>query len=261
MTRFAVDQRGMRGPDTGGSAGSGTTFTVTSGGNLGSSYTFTPQTGFTMLTGTLTANCALTLSGLQTGYNVRLLLTQNGTGGWTLTVNGTSVTIPTGANLSCQVDCSYDGTTLFASVEGVINSSAQPIGWRQQVIPTFDYTAVTDTLSFDTTILWGRMFNSGGTVNGAYQFNNVFLVAGTWTLEWGVEQFTNGAINTVAVDGTTVGTIDSYAASNAPALMTLAGITIATAGLHTVKFTAATKNASSGGFYLITTGVAFRRTA
>lgn len=83
-------------------------------GNLGATPTLTLTTKATQATGTLTANCALTVSGLSAGCAVVLLLTQDGTGGRTLTVNGTTVPINATAGSFSEVQLSSpDGSTLY----------------------------------------------------------------------------------------------------------------------------------------------------
>lgn len=70
--------------------------TVVSPGNLGASQTinFAGAVGETWLAGTLNANCTVTLSNRVAGCRARLLLTQDGTGGRTLTVSDGSLTQP-----------------------------------------------------------------------------------------------------------------------------------------------------------------------
>jgi hypothetical protein len=88
--------------------------TVQALGNLGASKTLTLGSISVMATGTLTANCALTVAGLTAGCSVVLLLSQDGTGGRTLTINGASVTIPLASGSVFDVLLwSPDGTNLY----------------------------------------------------------------------------------------------------------------------------------------------------
>lgn len=83
-------------------------------GNLGSTKTLTLTTAFTEATGTLNANCALTIAGLTAGWSGVLLFQQDATGGRTLSINTASVTIPTAANAFVSVQFwTPDGTNLY----------------------------------------------------------------------------------------------------------------------------------------------------
>jgi hypothetical protein len=76
----------------------------------------------TWLVGTLSANHTLTLTGLAAGAKAKLLLTQDATGGRTLTVsdgtNTQAITITTTAGASTVVDVEYDGTDLYVVAPG-----------------------------------------------------------------------------------------------------------------------------------------------
>jgi hypothetical protein len=96
--------------------GSGGDATVINGGSLGATATVAlAGAANTMYLGTLTANCAITVTGLSAGCEALLLLQQNSTGGWTITINGSGVTIPTTASVVTNVSLwSPDGSTLYA---------------------------------------------------------------------------------------------------------------------------------------------------
>lgn len=87
------------------------------------------------------------------------------------------------------------------------------------------------------------------------------LTAGTWALDVIYWQYTNSAIFTVSIDGTTVGTIDTYGASTANVVGTITGITVASSKMALVKFAASTKNASSTGYAVRISHIALRKTA
>jgi hypothetical protein len=92
---------------------------IVSAGNLGA----TPALAMlasdedVTLVGTLTANATLTITGLMASQSVRLLLTQDATGGRTLsiTVGGSTaaVSVNAAAGASSVVSCFYDGTDLY----------------------------------------------------------------------------------------------------------------------------------------------------
>jgi len=87
------------------------------------------------------------------------------------------------------------------------------------------------------------------------------LVAGTYTfrLEYGTS--TDRGIATVLLNGTSVGTIDTYSASNTHSLGTITGIVIGTSGTYKVELQVNTKNASSSNYYFIWNSGSFIRTA
>jgi hypothetical protein len=93
---------------------------VVQGGALGAAFNL-DASGHkeTWLVGQLTANCVITITGLAAGSTVRLLLTQDGTGGRTVAVKvgapaGVPVPFPTDANGTGVVDCySPDGVNLY----------------------------------------------------------------------------------------------------------------------------------------------------
>jgi hypothetical protein len=92
---------------------------VVAAGNLGAtpSLAVLPSDEDVALVGTLTANATLTITGLLAGQSVRLLLTQDATGGRTLsiTVGGSTaaVTVNPAAGSTSVVTGFYDGTDLY----------------------------------------------------------------------------------------------------------------------------------------------------
>lgn len=92
--------------------------TITAGGLLGAASTLAlGGLKEVWLTGTLTANLAITVTGLTVGAKFRLLFAQDATGGRTLAINdGTgavAVAIPLGAFAGVIVSGYFDGTDLF----------------------------------------------------------------------------------------------------------------------------------------------------
>ena len=88
--------------------------TVIAAGNLGATPTINLNAEpVTQVTGTLSANCAMTISGLTAGCSAILFITQGATP-YTLTINGVSVAVPSTAAevFSIQV-WSTDGATLY----------------------------------------------------------------------------------------------------------------------------------------------------
>lgn len=101
---------------------------------------------------------------------------------------------------------------------------------------------------------------SDGTQNDSITFDFVGG-AGTYALELYHLPFTNRGIYTIKIDGTTVGTIDGYAASLAAARNTLTGLSVATSGQHTITLLMATQNVSSSGFTGIVERIGLTQTA
>jgi hypothetical protein len=100
---------------------------VIAAGSLGSGYTLalggSPRV---QLTGTLTANCAMTVTGLTVGCSATLLLQQDSTGGRSLTIDGQSIVVPVAANEFLDVELwSPDGTNLYAQP----GPQSRPLRW------------------------------------------------------------------------------------------------------------------------------------
>lgn len=76
----------------------------------------------------------------------------------------------------------------------------------------------------------------------------VTLEAGTYTFDLFHLASTNRGIYDVQFDGTSVGTIDGYAAATAAAMGSITGITVAKSGRINVRLLMSTKNASSTAY-------------
>jgi hypothetical protein len=102
---------------------------------------------------------------------------------------------------------------------------------------------------------------SDGVQNSSISYDFI-CAAGAYTMDFTHLVGPNRAIYTISIDGVTVATVDGYAASfnnvglgggvgatvTAPTLATVTGIVIGS-GSHVLKFTLATKNASSSSYY------------
>jgi hypothetical protein len=107
---------------------------------------------------------------------------------------------------------------------------------------------------------------SDGVQNSSISFDFISS-SGTYALDFMHLVGPNRGIYTIAIDGVTVGTVDAYAA----AYVTVAGASIGAAGVstltgiglspgaHVLKFTMATKNASSSAYYGCISGATFTR--
>lgn len=90
---------------------------------------------------------------------------------------------------------------------------------------------------------------SDGAQNDSISFDFA-AAAGTYSIEMIHFVASNRGIYTIKIDGTTVGTIDGYAASGATQRDVLTGINVATSGQHTLTLLMATQNvANTSGFF------------
>jgi hypothetical protein len=100
------------------------------------------------------------------------------------------------------------------------------------------------------------------TSQNSYAEYDVVLARGTWTIEFIHEKSTGNGIFTVQLDGTTVGTFDSYNASTVNNVRTsIAGINVAYTSKYRFRVTNPTKNASSTNYFLRYHHIQFKRTA
>ena len=91
---------------------------------------------------------------------------------------------------------------------------------------------------------------------------DVYLGAGTWTLEFVYARNTDSAIITPSVGGTALTGLDTYNATlNLNNYATYTGIVVGTGGTQRVKFTAATRNASATGWFQRISAIHLVRTA
>lgn len=91
---------------------------------------------------------------------------------------------------------------------------------------------------------------------------NVILAAGTWSVYLLFFRYTSGGIATVTFDASSVGTIDTYGASNqSNTVGSITGISVGATGKVALKLKASTKNGSSGGYALWLSWISLVRTA
>jgi hypothetical protein len=140
--------------------------------------------------------------------------------------------------------------------------------WRVTIIPSVDTTSATVgtwapvTHTDATYIFAGAGWqNSSSAQNDSISWDNVHLAPGTWDLTIHHRKSTNTAIITVNIDGSSVGTVDTYAAAVARGAGLISAFTITTGHLHTVQLLNATKNGSSSAYNTTLHALHFRRTA
>jgi len=137
---------------------------------------------------------------------------------------------------------------------GYISSPVQSTGGSGAVFrmayPPTSQIAGTWSVFTDDGILNKQLYNSTNAQNNEVNYS-MFIPAGVYTLYLVFKKSSEGAIATVTIDGVSQGTIDTYAAAPAYAQSgTIAGITISTSGIKSLNFKAATRHASSTGYYL-----------
>jgi hypothetical protein len=90
----------------------------------------------------------------------------------------------------------------------------------------------------------------------------ILMAAGTWRLDHITDRNLDRAIHTVSLDGSNVGTYDCYAAGvlTYDIYYSITGISVATAGVKLLRFTAATKNASSSSYTMVLSYICLTRT-
>jgi hypothetical protein len=90
---------------------------------------------------------------------------------------------------------------------------------------------------------------------------DIVLAAGTWTIELLYYKDSNLGIFTIQLDGTTVGTIDSYSGGfTKNNRSSITGIAVATTGKKRLRITNPTKNASATAYFLNLQHIQLRRT-
>lgn len=107
--------------------------------------------------------------------------------------------------------------------------------------------------AFDRDVAYGRAY---GSADGDWIEWCIFCDAGTYSLEIQHYTWSDAGIMTIYLDGTNVGSVDTYAAGgqtpNQSAVVT--DIAIDEAGRHHLKFETTGKNASSAGYYVLLCG-------
>lgn len=98
-----------------------------------------------------------------------------------------------------------------------------------------------------STVYVAGMQNSSSAQNDYVQYE-LPLSAGTWSIYVWVRKSTNTGIITVSIGGSSLGTLDTYAASVAYTEMSITGFSIATGGILSLRLEVTSKNASSSSY-------------
>lgn len=124
-------------------------------------------------------------------------------------------------------------------------------------------TVVQGTWAFGASavFLYGYMQNTTNAVNDAFSFF-CYLGVGTYTIRMTYTKTSDAAIATIAIDGVTAGTIDTYAAgSSNNNVSEISSVSISSSSLKTVSISALTKNGASSDYWLRINSIEFIRTA
>lgn len=123
------------------------------------------------------------------------------------------------------------------------------------------YSAVgTPTRNLDSSALGGGYVATAGAQNNEIVWN-VPLDAGTWTLTAIYRKMSAYGIATFYLDATSLGTVDTYAASASNNNVSqITGITVATPAVYALKMKAETKNASASQYFLVMNLLTLTRT-
>ena len=140
------------------------------------------------------------------------------------------------------------GTGASTAANARTNLDVQRRLWRAEInASAWQATAVGAWVSGASGMFAYFSAVSDGTQNASIDYT-VDLSPGTWSLKFFGYRDAGLGIATIKLDGTTIGTIDLYAAAPAAYDTTITGITVSTDGAQTLQVVMATKNASSSGY-------------
>lgn len=115
--------------------------------------------------------------------------------------------------------------------------------------PTVSGAVATNGIDVSASSFGWVSFAANG-VNDYIQYTTYHLPAGTYDLKLRYKAYNNRGIAQVQVDGSVVGSVDMYASAVAWSTASVATVTLAASGTHTVRLTVTGKNASSSGYML-----------
>lgn len=162
---------------------------------------------------------------------------------------------------------------LWGSTDQTTTGGSGTDNWHADINPMID---VVDSTTAGTWVLFGGtdggvtypfandrfsvLFSSSMAQNDRVDWK-VGLSSGTWDCTIAFRKMTICGIITLLIDGSSAGTIDTYAAAPAYGTGTLSGISIGSSGAHTIGIKMATKNASATNYAVELFWINLRRTA
>lgn len=129
--------------------------------------------------------------------------------------------------------------------------------WMNWKASTFNATTRTNGSGY---LGMGVLDLDANSTTGCYISYEVALDAGTWTLTLIYQKNVDCGIVTPSLGGSDLSTVDTYAASADDQVAQWTGITVATAGVYTLKFRTDSKHASSSDYDLMLQLVTLTRT-
>lgn len=110
-----------------------------------------------------------------------------------------------------------------------------------------------------TALAGSQHYLTAGAQN-SYIENDVWLEARTYKFAYLYYRATDQGIATFSLDGSSFGTADQYGAAADNNYAEITGIAVTPAGVKAFRYTAATKNASSSGYYMVNHSVKWTST-
>lgn len=152
-----------------------------------------------------------------------------------------------------------------------VADSAQSDGWTDIDLPWHVSVPVTSrqdssvgswSVPANSTAVYDALLQNAGALNDEINWK-VQLGAGTWTLDFLYTKASYVGIATVQLGGSTIATVDGYnALTTQNNKSTTTGISVTTAGIYTLRFLIASKNASASATYIwCLNAIDFTRTA
>ena len=154
-----------------------------------------------------------------------------------------------------------DGALTIAKTTGLQAALDGTGAWRIEIAPWAGWSSTSGWVSrtVDSSSLSSLL--QLGNAAGFYVTWDVWMAAGTWAVDVLYRQLAPDGSGPLSIAGTTIATINCYAASTTRNVVsTTTGITIAASGVKTVKLATATAGAG-GGYALDINWITLRRTA